>query len=531
MAKRENLTRRIMFLISIIVLLIQGAVTLIDSISYKDREVRKFNKNIALVIADIAGTSVDQVYNLNVEILEQQLQKKLDINEALIAIQVYEDTLQKAHFVSVLRGEKKESTTESPKDKSTPVIDKSTYTHTTKAIMEKDGEILGIVVGYFSDSHIKKTITSNIRNSIISTFILVIIISATLYLVLSKLIMSPIIQLTGILDLIAKGQLATVPERSHRDEVGALIDSLKIMVHSLKEKSEFAKAISIGDMTALLELESDSDELGIALKNMHDSLNVMLQGIQDTSNALTGNTDILTNVSQSVSNNATTQAATVEELSSSITEVTKQIVDKNEILVDTQTFASKALESTEERSAVIRELLNTTKSITETSTKLFSIIKIIEDIAFQTNLLALNAAVEAARAGQAGKGFAVVADEVRTLAQRSAKAVNESTALIKGSDEQVADISRLVQETSDVFATTGELFSNIVMQLESVTQNTSEQSNIMVEMNEAVHQLNSVVQHNAASSEEAAAASYDIKDKAEFLNTLIEKFHLDDVHK
>ncbi|HTR17687.1 MAG TPA: globin-coupled sensor protein [Acetobacteraceae bacterium] len=97
------------------------------------------------------------------------------------------------------------------------------------------------------------------------------------------------------------------------------------------------------------------------------------------------------------------------------------------------------------------------RSLTETTSKIGDVIKLISDIAGQTNLLALNATIEAARAGDAGKGFAVVASEVKSLANQTAKATESISAQI-GSVQTatseavrvIADIGTVVEDLSHI---------------------------------------------------------------------------------
>ncbi len=102
--------------------------------------------------------------------------------------------------------------------------------------------------------------------------------------------------------------------------------------------------------------------------------------------------------------------------------------------------ASAAGEVADSAVAQASTMTSEVAALSEASTAIGEVIRIISGIADQTNLLALNATIEAARAGEAGRGFAVVASEVKDLARETAAAtqrVSDQIAGIQASSEQV----------------------------------------------------------------------------------------------
>ncbi|WP_317618438.1 methyl-accepting chemotaxis protein [Paenibacillus sp. PL91] len=131
-----------------------------------------------------------------------------------------------------------------------------------------------------------------------------------------------------------------------------------------------------------------------------------------------------------LSQGASEQASSVEQLTASLEEIAAQTRLNAENAVQANALADQARINAQQGNDRMKEMLNAMEEINTSSGSISKIIKVIDEIAFQTNILALNAAVEAARAGQHVRGFAVVAEEVRNLAARSAYAAKETKDMI-----------------------------------------------------------------------------------------------------
>lgn len=174
----------------------------------------------------------------------------------------------------------------------------------------------------------------------------------------------------------------------------------------------------------------------------------------------------------------------------------------------------------------LQEMLRAMNEVNDASNEIGEVIKTIQNISSQTNTLALNAAIEAARAGEAGKGFAIVAQEVRMLAGKSAKASENTAAMIENSLKTIQSGSKIAQSASDTFLNVMVNAGKAAEAMGGISVAANEQSEGIVEITSTIASIVNVVQNNSATSEESAAASERLAEQAEVLRKLVQEFKL-----
>lgn len=268
-------------------------------------------------------------------------------------------------------------------------------------------------------------------------------------------------------------------------------------------------------------------------ERLRNDFNKAIAEFQRTLEDVLGETESLSSNSRQLENDANAlghrteqQAAALEQASAALEEITVTVREASQRSGNTRELVRDARNATGESVAIVNGAIEAIKRIENASGQIGNIIDVIDQIAFQTNLLALNAGVEAARAGEAGKGFAVVAQEVRELAQRSAGAAKEISALITNSSREVEQGVKLVSETGTALSRIEKFVDEINQNIDAIATGAREQSTSLSEINMAVNQLDQVTQQNAALVSSIGGAGTVLADGVSKMRQLVELFKL-----
>ena len=186
-------------------------------------------------------------------------------------------------------------------------------------------------------------------------------------------------------------------------------------------------------------------------------------------------------------------AAAAEQLSSSITEISRQVARS-------ATITARAVEDTQRTDGIVRALA-------ESAEKIGHVVGLITTIAGQTNLLALNATIEAARAGNAGKRFAVVASEVKSLATQTARATEEISVQIAQVQSSTQDAVLAIQSIAGTIRDVSTIATSIASAVEQQGAATSEIASSVRRTAEAANDVTATITNVSRASKEAGLSA------------------------
>lgn len=247
-----------------------------------------------------------------------------------------------------------------------------------------------------------------------------------------------------------------------------------------------------------------------------------ISGIDDAVDQVRHSSCQISQSSTQIASGAAEQSSALEEISSSLEQMTAMIKQTADNVRHADGMMAKVNRAAQVSRQAMENMEYAIGEIKTSANDTAKIIKTIDEIAFQTNLLALNAAVEAARAGDMGRGFAVVAEEVRNLAQRSAQAAKSTAELIELSQDRATQGVAVTQDIKQIMSDIITGIEQATTLIREVSEASEEEARGIDQINIGVAQINDVTQANAASTEQAAAASSEMADQAETLNGLVQ---------
>jgi methyl-accepting chemotaxis protein len=346
-------------------------------------------------------------------------------------------------------------------------------------------------------------------------------------ILIRRLIVKPMGKTMQMIQEMEKGHLNTRLRMTQEDEIGQMARTMDAFSESLQhEVVGSLQKMADGDLTFEVTPKDEYDEVRNALKKTGKDLNAILGQIDAATDQMASSAGQVTDASQSLSQGATEQATSLEEISSSMMQMASQTRTNAENANEANQLTAEAKKGAEKGNQQMQGMVAAMGEINEASQNISRIIKVIDEIAFQTNLLALNAAVEAARAGRHGKGFAVVAEEVRNLAGRSAKAARETSELIEGSVEKAANGSEIANQTAGALDEIAKEIIRASSLINEIAIASNEQAEGIAQVNKGLNQIDQVTQQNTAQAEESAAAAQEFSAQAVQLQEMLGRFTL-----
>lgn len=404
---------------------------------------------------------------------------------------------------------------------------------------EKLQDIL-VDIGKVASAEAKSQYTSARVTGIVSIILMILIgtgavaFSTVIRTTITGIMLKPIQELESAAEKLKAGQLDVEINYESPDELGKLAGNFRQACKTLEVIVQDTSYL-LGEMAeGNFNVSSNNAQIYIGnFRQQYESISKLKHELSDTltqineaSEQVASGSGQLAGGAQALAEGATDQAGAVEELTATVESVSGIAESSAESASGAYQMVRTAVEQADQSREELQALTNAMERISSTSQEIQNIIGSIEEIASQTNLLSLNASIEAARAGEAGKGFAVVADQIGKLAGDSAQAAVNTRDLIEKSLQEIENGNQITEKTVAALNKILESMNDFANAVKGASESSTEQANMLKQIEQGIEQISSVVQSNSAAAEETSATSQELSAQSEGLKNLVGRFKL-----
>ena len=404
---------------------------------------------------------------------------------------------------------------------------------------EKLQDIL-VDIGKVASAEAKSQYTSARVTGIVSIILMILIgtgsvaFSNAIRGTITGIMLKPIQELEGAAEKLKAGQLDVEINYESPDELGELAGNFRQACKTLEVIVQDTSYL-LGEMAeGNFNVSSNNAQIYIGnFRQQYESISKLKHELSDTltqineaSEQVASGSGQLAGGAQALAEGATDQAGAVEELTATVESVSGIAESSAESASGAYQMVRTAVEQADQSREELQALTNAMERISSTSQEIQNIIGSIEEIASQTNLLSLNASIEAARAGEAGKGFAVVADQIGKLAGDSAQAAVNTRDLIEKSLQEIENGNQITEKTVAALNKILESMNDFANAAKGASESSTEQADMLKQIEQGIEQISSVVQSNSAAAEETSATSQELSAQSEGLKNLVGRFKL-----